>query len=1136
MNKRISSDKSGPGRTNFIRRAALSLAAAALCFLALSGCNFNFDPGAPEASGAPTRAPQAQTQTSIVINEVVSSNAFSFVDPKLGSADWIELKNVSSEAVDISGWRLAGNPAMRDSFTFPEGVSIEPNGLLTLFCVSGYDGSEGSEAFVAPFGISRTGERIYLSDGGETPVSLDIPALSTDISWARAEDGSYGYSWSPTFGEENANMVSTLDEALSASVPADGLRFSELVIGSAGWVELENTSGAELDLSLFALSDDPADPVKWRFPSIKLGAGELITVELNELDPEAPLAASFKVSRTEGAIYLFDARRNQVDVFEVDPAMPDGVSAVREGDTVAYTAFPTKGEPNSEYTFPAIEWTAMDLSDPSSVLFINEVLPDNKYGITDSYGDRSDWVELINVSDNPVYLSGYYLSDDENDPLKWQLPNVALLPKGYVLIFLSGRESVEGEIHAPFSLSKEDGGIWLSRLDGMKQDMIPIPSDLNHNVSIGRNARNELRYYAAPTPGAPNSSYGTERSADAGGFNARSVYISEVSAAAPARSGEDDWIELYNGSSDKLKLEGWSLTDDIDKPRKFKLDSVSISAGGFAVIRCGSGGGKAPFSVSNGGDTIYLIDPQGAVRDVFQTGATYVGVTSGRASDSADGERCFFAKATRGSKNASPLKGVAAEPVFSKTGLYYDSEFYVELSCSTPGAKIRYTTDGSEPTESSKLCEGAIKISSNTILRARSFAEGFAPSQSCAHTYLIRQPHTLPVVCLSLSKSDYSRMYVSHMNEKGGVTKGDEVGCFMEYYIDGRLAVSSGAGVRVSGASTSVYSQKSLGLFFRAGYGRSSVDFPFFDDNKISSFRSLVLRNGGQDAYSARLRDTFTNRICRGLDLDMASVRPVIVYINGQYWGIYDMKENMNEDYVAGHFGVERDTVETARRNGYMKAGNKEQWKKMLEMCRTLDFTDQANFDALAKLVDVDSIKDYLIARTYFYDYDMYNQMYWHTNDNKVKWRAVLFDSDFAMAGNSSSANMLSVYFNPNGHTSPHGYVTQLDIFCALNQNPRWREEFIVRYIWAIKYRFNAEKSQQMLDKLAAIYKPELKEHIARWHMPKSYSAWEEEISTFRRCLGNRPEKALENLRRFYGLSESKFAELEKLADKMAGK
>ena len=1122
---------------NRIKHIAELTAAAlmlAVLFAALAGCTDVGPIGPTDPSESPAADPSA-----VVINEVVSANSLSYLDPKYGSVDWVELKNSGTAAVDISGWRLSDSPAFRKALVFPEGTVMAPGSFLTVLCVSELSsGTEDEGVYVAPFGVSRSGEKLYLSRSSEQMTLLDVPYLTTDVSYARRADGSYGFSATPTCGAENVNIAASLDEAMSTIIlPDDTLRFSELVIGSLGWVELKNTSTEEINLSLYTLSDNENDPMKWTFPEMTLAPGALVVVELNQQDPEA-LSASFKVSHSEASIYLFNAMRQTVDSMLVDPAIPDGVSAVSlGGGTVAYTCHITKGEENSGETFPEIVWTKIDPSDSSVRLYINEVCPKNKYGIVDSYGDRSDWVELYNPSDMPAYLSDYYLSDDVTDPLKWQLPNAALMPGSYALIFLSGNETIGGEIHAPFKLSSSDSGIWLSCLNGMKQDYLPIPNDLVANASIGRNSDLEIRYYAAPTPGEENTTYGFERSASILSFDPNGLYISEVSAVSVPKSGNSDWIEITNCAAAAKSLKDWSLTDDPGEPRKFTFGDVSISAGGFTLVYCDKSAygtsSVAHFSISNGGDTVYLINPDGAVCDVFATGMTTVGVTSGRADRTQTGARCFFSTPTPGQKNGTPIEGYVHEPVFVKKDLYSDGAASIEITCSTEGAEIRYTLDGSTPTRDSARYTEPITVSKNSVIKARAFMNGLISSPTATHTYLINESSTLPVVSLSMSSYDYSRMYVAVMGPDGGVKHGDQVGCFMEYYVDGKLAISSGAGVRVSGASTSVYAQKSLGLYFRAGYGRSSLDYPLFEGCPVTSFRSLVLRNAGQDAGYARIRDSFLSKICQGMNLDVSYFRPVIVFINGDYRGVYDMKENLNEDYLVGHYGVERNKVEIIKRNSRVMAGDSAQWDVMRRMCQTLDFSNQANFDRLAELVDVDSIMDYLIARTFYYDADMYNQKYWHTSDNGIKWRAIFYDSDYAMFGNSVSTSILGSYFNRNGVSSAHGFITNMDIYCACNQNKAWRDEFITRYIYYAKYVFNAENAVSVYNELVEIYKPEMQRHTARWGM-MSYSKWAQEIMALRNCITQRPAYALRNLKNYYGISDAVWAEYERAADERA--
>lgn len=1117
-------------------KKTVALTLAALTAASLSSCalidRITGKDGEPSGSASPSHTSAPVINGSVVINEAVSSNVRSVSDPTFGSPDWVELYNPSDKEADISGASLSDTPTMQNALVFPNGTKLAPHGFITVFCIAGAENASAEGSFVAPFGISSSGEKLYFESASGAMDIYDIPALPPDVSYARAEDGSYGFAATPTFGAANGPVYTSLDELHQADPTVDALRISELVPGQEGWVELENSGSEAVSLASYYLSDDERDPGKWHFPDMSLEPGALVVVELNELAPEDPLTASFKLGKDENGIYLFNSQHKLVDELEFQIPLIKGLSVIPSEGGAGYCGIVTKGEPNSDSVFAYPEWIDLDPSDPSVRLYINEVLPSNKYSAIDCYGDRSDWVELLNPSDSPAHLENYFLSDDPEDPLKYRLPQIELQPHSYALVFLSGKEGAEDELHAPFSLSNGEC-IMLSTLDGMKRDMIEIPDDLPSNVSIGRNSGNALRYYSAPTPGASNSTYAFE-DYSASMFDPNSLYISEVSAVAPARSGGVDWIELYNGSGSAIDLTGWGLTDDLDQPDKFKFSGSSVSAGGYATISCEegakAGSGRAAFSVSNTGETIFLLDPRGFVRDVFATGVTRPGTSSGRAAGSSDGARCFFVSPTRGAKNSTPYSGVTAEPTFSKGGLYCTSAFDLTISCSTPGAEIRYTTDGSDPTTSSKLYTEPIRISSGTVIKATAYHDGLLKSPVGVKTYVFADEHTVPVISLSMSKSDYSRMYVATARPNGGVIKGDEVSCYMEYYIDGRLAFSTGAGVRVSGASTSLYSQKGLGLYFRAGFGRSSVDFPLFKGCDVKSFRSLTLRNAGQDAPYARMRDAYMSRVCQGLNIDVAYIQPVAVYINGEYRGLYDMKENMNEDYLVSHFGVDRDKVEIIARNGKVLSGGSTRWYDVRHLCQTLDFSRKENYEKLLKVIDEDCVIDYLIARSYFYDGDMFNQKYWHTTDNSVKWRPVFFDSDYAMNGNSVGGNILPLYFKKAGFTTFHGSVINMDIFCAFNQNKEWRDKFITRYIYVVKHQFKASRALPIFDQLVAELKPEMRRQISRWHMPSSYDKWTSEVSAFRSCVERRATYALRNLRNYYGLSESQFAEYERKA------
>lgn len=1085
----------------------------------------------------------------VAITELVSSNSSSYNDEN-GSPDWFEIHNFTDKRIDLAGYKVIYTNDGGKEYIFPSGSAIGAGEYLIICCDKDAQAADGK--LLAPFNLSSTGFTLELyGNGGDLIQKLPAPALTEDISYAMRSNGKFGFSAQSTPGKANddKSIFNSIQELRGDAPVEDGLYISEVKRGDDGFIELCNPTKKAIKLSNYYLSDDASKKNKWRFPDSTLEAGAYAVAYLrgsgftgdklgsSEEGGFLTFNIDFKLNSEENAAYLYSSAGELLSDITFDVSMQDNISAVRTGEGIAYTIEPTPGGANSDMTFPSLTWTDMGEGDP---LRLSEVLIKNSYGITDKFGDRSDWVEIHNTSDQAVSLHGYYLTDNPSKPNKWAFPEISIEAGGYLLVFCSGSETTEtDELHASFNLSENDSGIYLINYNGMKRDAIEFPKGLNSDVSIGRDASGEIKYFSNPTPGKPNTSAGFAEPMGVGGFNPNYIYISETCAVNEARSGLLDWVELHNGSQSDVTLEGWHLSDSLNDFFLFDLSGITVPAGGYAVIPCSSSikdaaPDVAPFSISPAGETLFLTDGEGGIVDVFDTGTNKVGVTSGR--NEGEAERVFYATATKGAKNADTCYlSYAAIPVFSDETIYHSSAFSLEISGKNVDGTIHYTLDGSKPTESSPVYTGAIPISANAVVRAAVFVPGMLPSDTVTMTYLFDEPHEIPVVTLAMDKDDFKEVYAVSKPFVPVV----ERECFMQFFEkDGSLGIQTPAGVRVSGASTRAYPQKSLGLYFRSGYGRNKVTYPFFGTDYYKTFYSLVLRNAGQDYNKARIRDSFASKAMVGLNLDTSESRFVAVYINGEYWGLYDLKENMNEDFLATHFGVDPDTANVIKRNTMELEGSNADFIRVRAFAAHFDefggnsyvipMTDD-RYEQFKQWVDTESIMDYLIARTYLSDFDMFNQKYWRTTDYQVKWRAIFFDSDFALG--SSSGNVLSHYFNVKGVPSANGSLSQMDIFCGLNSNESWRHDFIVRYIYVMKYHLNAERLSTLLDSMSSEMNTEMDRHIARWGTPSSRAAWETEIANLRKMVNERPEIAAMQLRSYYGLSESQYAQLEAEAD-----
>lgn len=185
------------------------------------------------------------------------------------------------------------------------------------------------------------------------------------------------------------------------------------------------------------------------------------------------------------------------------------------------------------------------------------------------------------------------------------------------------------------------------------------------------------------------------------------------------------------------------------------------------------------------------------------------------------------------------------------------------------------------------------------------------------------------------------------------------------------------------------------------------------------------------------MRDAVCMRMVEGLNIDNCATRPVVAYINGRYWGIYDLNEDQNADFLAAHYGVNPDEVDIIRRNTGALKGSSADIKRVRDFAGSRNLSNEELFKQYLEWVDVDYFTDYLIAQIYFCNGDMFNQKYWRSHDYSVKWRPVFYDLDFGLSG---SQNLLYDYFNPVGVPSANGSLTDMRLYVGLEKNAEWRE------------------------------------------------------------------------------------------------
>ena len=1113
--------------------------------LQLSGCS--------ESASAP------YTQA-LYISEVVSSNSDSLVDPEYGSPDWIELYNPSGEAINLEDYTIYESNGNR--YTFPA-VEIGAQSYLVIYCCDSLaapedtatadetasaetaENTEAAEATVSPeasatasvvegpictnFKLSKDGTTLTLASPQRMLQELVVPTLDTDISYGYREDATYGYFLKSTPGQPNSTpSYATMEELRSGQQIA--LTINEVLPKDVSdsepyaWVELYNAGDTTIQLSDYYISENLSNLKKASLPAISLAAGQYALIKFG--GQAGGDSVSFKLGRDETTLAISDHLGVVLDRLSWDEDILPGISAGHgEGDGTVYYTIPTPGVANGANFLATAD---LSLTEGLDDVYMDELLLNNTFSVIDQYGERSPWVELYNSSNQPVSLSNYALSDNPESLWKWNLPDVTIEANSYIIVYLSGKDQKSGELHTNFKLGNTDTALYLTNLTSQTVQTVTLPAENKDNVSYGLSSNAEWMFYPQPTPMAANTTQGFTE-INAVGAESAGLNINEVASVSDARDGESDWVELFNGSSSEINLSGYYLTDTKSDTMKWPLGNVSIRSGGYKKIDKYQGeDDSGELTIALSGDTLYLFSPEGLLIDQLSTGVLRPGISRGIYSgDGTEKSVVFFGDPTPGSENGDDiLTGYCAVPKFSVPGGYQSGSVTLEMSTSTAGGTIYYTTNGATPTKNSAQYTGPVKISSTNTVRAITVADGMITSDETVATYLFGTEHSLPVICLSMTGSDLSYVF-------GSADRSDtrERAGYVEYYeSDGTLGVSFPAGFRIAGAGTRTARQKSINLYLRGGYGRSSVTYPFFEGFDITSFKSLSLRNMGAWQDLTRLKDVFASMAVNGMNLDNAQSKFAVVYINGQYWGLYEFKENLNEEYFGAHYGVNPDDVVMIRGNKYnVDTGHSDPDIVSLYSLAQRNMNNADNFETYTSLADSDYFMDYLIAETFFHCYDTYNQKFAHATDNSLLWRPVFYDLDLCLS--SQSAFNLGtfdrgIYIRSAVDSQGRSHETYMYLYNGFLNNDEWEQQFIKRYAEVLNTILTTDNLLTLYDGLVDSIEEEIPLTSDKWGYPSSARQWQRDAASLRTIIENRRKYVIKGLQNYFDLSDEYMAEL----------
>ena len=611
------------------------------------------------------------------------------------------------------------------------------------------------------------------------------------------------------------------------------------------------------------------------------------------------------------------------------------------------------------------------------------------------------------------------------------------------------------------------------------------------------------------------------------------VVLNEVSASnlsgyVDNLGNYEDWIELYNTTGAAVDISGWHLSNDPANPTQWPVPAGTVlGANAHQIFFCSglsaSGGGffHTDFKLSQTAQNhVVLADAGGAILDDYQlTMRTQVDGSRGRTTDGA-ATWSLFVTPTPGATNAGASPEYVARPVLTPPAGFFGGAQSVVMT-GPAGATIRYTTDGSVPTAASTAYAGPINVAATTVIRAACFSgtPGVPSSFIETNTYFINDNFTVAVVSICGDQVDELLAGDASLNP---------IGSFEYFGPDQQLRDEATGEYNKHGNDSWAYPQRGVDFISRdqTGYN-DGIHYPVFRTHpQRHKFQRLILKAAANDNYpaqsggSAHIRDAYVESFSQvsGLHMDERSYEPCIVFMNGQYWGVYEIREKVDDsDFTKKYYHQDGNNLHFLQTWGgtwsaYGGVAAQTDWDNLKAYIMGNNMGNAVNFAYVDSLYNYKSLVDYDILNSYVVcsDWLNWNTMWWRGLDpagQHKKWGYCLWDEDATFGHYINYTGVPSQLpnadpCNPQTLGDPGGQGHIPILVKLLAESPVVHDYFVNRYIDLTNTTFKCTNMIHFLDSLIAGIQPEMARHCAKWG--GTVGEWQTNVQGLRNFINTR--------------------------------
>lgn len=709
--------------------------------------------------------------------------------------------------------------------------------------------------------------------------------------------------------------------------------------------------------------------------------------------------------------------------------------------------------------------------EPPEVLpqvYINELMASNKATLADADGLFPDWLELYNYGSSVAELTGCVLSDGKN---QWPIPAMSLEPGEYALILCN-------DSGADFNLSSAGETVRLLSVRGTLIDEFSYEL-CTEDRSLTRDENGAAVTLDWPSPGYENTAAGY------------AAWQSSLETSSPLLITEvmtyNEWyhyygydfydlIELQNVGSEAIELSDYYLSDSGSERAKYRLPAYTLAPGERYIVQCTEDDRGAPFGLSSDSDQLFLSYKDGSLCDYTRLWELKYHGSLGRL----PGENGFFyfANPNPGGEKSGGARSFSDKPRSLENDGVFNGVESVTVSLAGAG-DIYYTLDGSVPTAEDTLYTGPFTVSESCVVRAVSIEEGRLPGKTLDLSYFINENHTLPVVSLVAEPDDLFGIQgiYSHPVEDW------ERPCSVTLY-DGTEGFSMEAGMKMHGATSRVAQRKkSFKITFRPRY-EGELNYDLFE-NGVTEFSSVLLRSAQEDAWSTQMKDILMHKLAAEMcpSLPTQDYKYCILYINGEYWGVYAFREAHSAAHYSNHYGYTEETVEHWKEVWPSNSSSGDMHRFLMNN----NMADPDNYAYIKEHLHIESFIAWNIIECYSGNLDVNSpnvRFYYSPEDDQMRYALVDLD--------------LGMYPTQSGFEIPFWSMYAFsDYSLRLLNNKEYCEQFITQLSEYLNGVLSNENVLREIDLLAEEIRAEMPRDYERWG--GNPSRWDEMLDNYLR-------------------------------------